>query len=432
MKKKMYDTINENVYQSRLPNGLDVYLLPKQDISKTYAIFMTNYGSIDCRFTPIGQEEAITVPDGIAHFLEHKLFEKEDRDVFQDFLAKGASPNAFTSFTKTAYLFSTTKETNANVNTLLDFVQSPYFSDQSVEKEKGIIGQEIKMYDDQPDWKSFMGSINNMFHEHPVKIDIAGTVDSIAPITKEDLYTCYNTFYHPENMVLVVAGNFDAEEMIDTISANQSKKEFPDYTGIDRKYPEESTSVAKKETVLEMPVTVPKVTIGIKEEGNVMSGEEFLEREVLQSMLLDYFLAPSGPYYEALYDEALIDDSFDYSNNAEQAFSFSLIATNTKKPEQTAEALKKVLKNISKEPLTEATLETMKKKQIGHILRAMNSIEYIAGEIAHYHFLGLDFFEVIPYIQSVTLEQVNKFLTDWIKDDALTVTIVKPSQQEDA
>src|SRR5699024_6420016 len=152
----------------------------------------------------------------------------------------------------------------------------------------------------QPDWKSFRGSINNMFHEHPVKIVIAETVDSITTITKEDLYTCYYTFYHPENIVIVIAGNFDVEEMIATISANQSKKEYPDYTGNDRKYPEESTSVAKKETVLEMPVTVPKVTIGIKEEGNVMSGEEFLEREVLQSMLLDYFLAPSGPYYEEL------------------------------------------------------------------------------------------------------------------------------------
>src|SRR5699024_5406563 len=162
---------------------------------------------------------------------------------------------------------------------------------------------------------------------------------------------------HPENMVVVVDGDYNAEEMIETISAKQSKKEFPDYTGIDRKYPEESTSLDKKESVLEMPVTVPKVTIGIKEECNVMSGEKYLEREVLQSMLLDYFLAPSGPYYEDLYDEALIDDSFDYSNNAEQAFSFSLISTNTKKPEQTAEALKSVLKNISKEPLTETTLE---------------------------------------------------------------------------
>src|SRR5699024_4738744 len=170
----------------------------------------------------------------------------------------------------------------------------------------------IKMYDDQPDWKSFMGSINNMFHEHPVKIDIAGTVDSIAPITKKDLDNCYNTFYHPENMVLVVVGNFDEEEMMNTISANQYKKKLPSYTGIDRKYPEESKSVAKQQKVLEMPVTVSKVTIGIKEEGNVMSKAKFLEREVLQSMFLDYFLAPSGPYYEDLYDEAFIDDSFDY------------------------------------------------------------------------------------------------------------------------
>lgn len=428
MNKKTYDTIEEEVYQSQLENGLDVYLLPKQTMSKTYAIFMTDYGSIDSHFTPIGQEEAITVPDGIAHFLEHKLFEKEDRDVFQDFLSKGASPNAFTSFTKTAYLFSTTKETKANVNTLLDFVQSPFFSEASVEKEKGIIEQEIKMYDDQPDWQSFMGAIKNMFHKHPVKIDIAGTVDSIAPITKEDLYTCYKTFYHPENMVMVVAGNFDAPEMMDTIRQNQAEKEFPDFTGIERVYPEEPAQVDKRETTIEMPVTTPKVTIGIKEAANVMSGDAFLEREVLQVMLLDYFLSPSGPYYETLYNEGLIDDSFEYTTNVEEAFSFSLLSTNTKKPEETIDALKDVLRKISEEPLTEDILESMKKRQIGQIIRAMNSLEYIAGQIAHYHFSGLDFFEVIPYIQSVTLEQVNTFLKDWIKDDAITVSMIKPTE----
>src|SRR5699024_12706072 len=191
-------------------------------------------------------------------FLEHKLFEKEDRDVFQDFLAKGASPNAFTSFTKTAYLFSTTKETNANVNTLLDFVQSPYFSDQSVEKEKGIIGQEITMYDDQPDWQSFMGTLRGLFRNHPVNIDIAGTVESIQAITKEDLYTCYYTFYHPENMFLFLTGNFDAKEIMDLIEDNQNNKTFEKLTDIYREIPDEPREAAMKENKIIMPVTVPK------------------------------------------------------------------------------------------------------------------------------------------------------------------------------
>src|SRR5690625_684043 len=198
MNKTSYSQIEETVYSKKMENGLNVFLFPKKEMSKTYSLFSTNYGSIDQTFIPAGKEEMITVPDGIAHFLEHKLFEKEDRDVFADFGKQGASANAYTSFTKTAYLFSATNNIDKNVETLLDFVQDPYFSDQTVEKEKGIISQEIKMYDDQPDWQSFMGTVKAMFKHHPVKNDIAGTVDSIMPITKEDLYTCYNTFYHPE------------------------------------------------------------------------------------------------------------------------------------------------------------------------------------------------------------------------------------------
>src|SRR5690625_2327834 len=198
-----------------------------------------NYGSTDRTFTPIQQENEITVPDGVAHFLEHKLFEKEDRDVFADFLRQGASPNAYTSFTKTAYLFSATKMIEENVRTLLDFVQDPYFSEASVEKEKGIIAQEIKMYDDQPDWQAFMGTIKNMFKNNPVNIDIAGTVSSIDTITKDDLYTCYRTFYHPSNMVLFVVGNFDHDSLMERIKQNQANKDFPVLEDIKRQMPEE-------------------------------------------------------------------------------------------------------------------------------------------------------------------------------------------------
>lgn len=217
MHKQTYVDIEETLYTKKLENGLTVLLLPKQEMSKTYGLFSTDYGSIDQTFVPINDDREITVPDGIAHFLEHKLFEKEDRDVFADFSKQGASPNAFTSFTKTAYLFSATNHIEKNVLTLLDFVQDPFFSEASVEKEKGIIAQEIKMYNDQPNWQSFMGTIQAMFKNHPVKIDIAGTVESIEKITKDDLYTCYRTFYHPENMTFFLTGNFNGEEMMSLI-----------------------------------------------------------------------------------------------------------------------------------------------------------------------------------------------------------------------
>src|SRR5699024_338075 len=256
-------------------------------------------------FTPIGQQGQITVPEGTAHFLEHKLFEKEDYDVFQDFSKHGASANAYTSFTKTAYLFAATNHIATNVKTLLDFVQDPYFSKQSVDKEKGIITKEIQMYNDQPEWRAFMGTIQAMFHHHPVKVDIAGTVESIQQITKDDLYTCYETFYHPENMILFIAGNFEPEKMIELIRSNQEVKQYETMTWIDCHYAEEPTDVTMKEPHITMSVSNPKYTIGIKEYSSQVERDAFLKKDLLQSMILTYYYSNGAPFYHILFDEIL-------------------------------------------------------------------------------------------------------------------------------
>src|SRR6476620_4505251 len=197
MEKIEFNQIQEEIYHEKLENGLEVFILPKKGFNKTYATFTTKYGSIDNHFMPLEKSAFLKVPDGIAHFLEHKLFEKEDGDVFQQFSKQGASANAFTSFTRTAYLFSCTSNVEQNLNTLLHFVQEHYFSEKTVEKEKGIIGQEIQMYQDNPDWRLYFGLIDSLFVKHPIKIDIAGTIESISKITKDLLYECYETFYHP-------------------------------------------------------------------------------------------------------------------------------------------------------------------------------------------------------------------------------------------
>lgn len=427
--KITYDALGETVYAQKLPNGLQVYLLPKASVFKTYGIFMTNYGSIDRSFAPIGQKEAITVPDGIAHFLEHKLFEKEDRDVSDDFLNQGASPNAYTSFTKTAYLFSTTKMETENIVTLLDFVQDPFFSEESVEKEKGIITQEIKMYDDQADWQSYMGTIKNMFVHHPVNIDIAGTVSSIQTITKDDLYTCYHTFYHPSNMVLFVTGNFRAEEMMDTIKQNQASKTFPTPQKITRIFPEESKQVATKASTIHLPVSIPKVTVGIKESTDTLNEEAFFRADLLQELLLDYFFSVGGIFYEQLYDKQLIDESFEYSTTVEKHFSYSIIGSNTHEPEQLADTLTQLLLETKTMELTEETLSTMKKKKIGQLLRSMNSLEAIANQYVHYYFAGIDFFTYIDHVQSLTLKEANAFLKEWITEEQLTVCTIETNER---
>lgn len=421
MKRQTYKDIAETVYSETLANGLTVILLPKQEMSKTYGVFSTNYGSIDQTFVPIGEEKEVTVPDGVAHFLEHKLFEKEDRDVFGDFGRQGASPNAYTSFTKTAYLFSATTNIEENVELLMDFVQEPYFSDQSVEKEKGIIAQEIKMYDDQADWQSFMGTIKGLFDQHPVKTDIAGTVASIETITKEDLYTCYHTFYHPENMTLFIAGNIDAEKMMHMIKTNQSQKNFTKPEEVKRIFPVEPEQVAMKENKITMPVSIPKCTIGIKESSTELGPEAFLTKDLLLSMILDHYFSKGGQFYQELYADKLIDSSFSFGTNLEKTFGYSSIESNTNQPEEFASKVKELLISTNEATITQEEFATMKKKQIGQLLRSMNSLEYLANQYIHYHTVGIDLFTLIPKIQSLSLEEANIFLQNWITEDRLTV-----------
>ncbi|GGK00466.1 peptidase M16 [Lentibacillus kapialis] len=421
MDKMVYDQIGETVYKEKLENGLTVSLLPKSEMAKTYSIFSTNFGSIDQTFVPINGTKRITVPEGVAHFLEHKMFEKEDRDVFADFGKQGASPNAYTSFTKTAYLFSATGQIEKNIETLLDFVQNPYFSDESVEKEKGIIAQEIEMYNDQPDWQSFMGTLRALFHHHPVKIDIAGTVDSISTITKDDLYTCYNTFYHPENMTLFIAGNFDEQRLINLIRRNQASKNFAQLKTIKRDYPDEPAAAAKQENKMTMPVSVPKCTVGIKESSFELSGDEFLKKDLLQDMIVDFYFSKGGSFYQQLYEQQLIDASFCFETTLEKNFGYTFIGGNTRDPDQFVQTVRELLISTRHTVFSPEQIDRMKKKKIGQLLKAMNSLEFIANSYIHYETAGANLFDIIPFIQTLTGEDFNHYVQNWIDDERIAV-----------
>ncbi len=425
MEHKYYKQLDETIYTKKLENGLTVCVLPRKEMAKTFGIFTTKYGSIDQHFVPINQQEAVKVPDGVAHFLEHKLFEKEDRDVFHDFSKQGASANAFTSFTKTAYLFSATSNIDENIKTLLDFVQEPYFSDESVEKEKGIIAQEINMYDDQPDWCAFFGTIKNMFEKHPVHIDIAGTVDSINKITKEDLYTCYESFYHPSNMVLFIAGNIEPENILELVENNQKGKTFEPSQPIERFYPEEPKAVANKKTILNMPVSIPKAFVGIKEADIPKNGEEFIKREWLLDLALDFLFSKSGVIYEEMYEKNLIDQSFSYESYLEENFGFTIISSNTKNPLEFTEVLNNHLVNLDKLSIDENTFKRIKQKKIGQFIRSLNSLELIANQYSHYQMMDLDFFESLATLESLSFEEYKQFIRSWVSEEQLTQLIVE-------
>lgn len=429
MERITFDQLQEELFHEKLPNGLEVYVLPKKGFNKTYATFTTKYGSIDNKFVPLNQNEMTQVPDGIAHFLEHKLFEKEDGDVFQDFSKQGASANAFTSFTRTAYLFSSTSNVEKNLETLIDFVQSPYFTEKTVEKEKGIIGQEITMYDDNPDWRLYFGVIQNMFKNHPVKIDIAGTIDSIAKITKDMLYTCYETFYHPSNMLLFVVGPVNPDQLFDQIRSNQAKKDYKDQPEIQRYFDEEPQQVAEKKQVLQMNVQSSKCLVGIKAKDANRSGNELMKNELTLNIILDLLFGKSSEHYESLYNDGLIDETFSFDYTEESGFGFAIIGGDTREPDQLAERIQKVLLDAKNTSFTQEQLDRVKKKKIGGFLRSLNSPEYIANQFTRYAFNDMNLFDVVPVMEQITVEDMKNTVSSFINEDCFTVCQVVPKQK---
>jgi predicted Zn-dependent peptidase len=430
MEKITFDQLQEELFYEKMENGLNVYILPKKGFNKTFATFTTKYGSVDNHFVPLGEQEFKQVPDGIAHFLEHKLFEKEDGDVFQQFSRQGASANAFTTFTRTAYLFSSTADVEKNLETLIDFVQDPYFSDKTVEKEKGIIGQEITMYDDNPDWRLYFGLIGNLYKNHPVKIDIAGTVESISPITKDLLYECYNTFYHPSNMLLFIVGPIDPKAIMDQVRDNQAKKNYKDQPEIQRKFDTEPSEVAEKKRVLEMNVQTSKCLVGIKAPNAKLSGTEMLKNELVMNVLLDLLFGKSSENYDRLYNQGLIDETFSYDYTLEEGFGFAMIGGDTPMPDQLSAALKSMLFEAKNgKAFTEEQLERAKKKKIGAFLRAINSPEYIANQFTRYAFNEMNLFDVVPTLEKITLGDVAALASEVISEERFSECQVVPKKK---
>lgn len=425
MSKLEYPKLQETLYRDVLDNGLEVFVLPKPGFTKTYATFTTRYGSVDNRFRPQGQE-ARSVPDGIAHFLEHKMFEEPEGDVFAKFAEQGASANAFTSFDRTSYLFSTAGDALASLDTLLDFVQNPYFTDENVEKEKGIIVQEINMYSDNADWRVYFGLIEALYERHPVHIDIAGTEASVRSITKEQLYDCYRTFYHPSNMTLFVVGGVDPEETLARVRANQARKTFPPGGSIERLFEGEPDRVREPRRVVKLPVSLPKCMIGFKEAGQQPTGEAGIRRELAAKLMLDVLVGSSSPLYQQLYDDNLISDSFGHEYNTGPGYAFAVIGGDTPDPDELLKRIGEAIQDAVKNGLPQASFERTRAKKIGAYLRMLNSPEAIAGEFTRYRFKGGDLFDVVRLYESVTLSEVNERLASLAEPSRRSVCIVRP------
>ncbi|MDN9355901.1 insulinase family protein [Clostridioides difficile] len=427
MEKIVNDILKEEVYYEKLQNGLDVYFMPKRGFMKKYAILATNYGSNDLEFVPIGEDKKIRVNEGIAHFLEHKMFEQPDGgDAFDKFSKLGVNANAFTNFTMTAYLFSATENFYESLEHLIDYVQTPYFTDENVEKEKGIIAQEIKMYNDDPDWNVYFNCLKAMYVNYPARIDIAGTVDSIYKITKEELYKCYNTFYNPGNMALFVVGDLDVEKVIDVTKKSNNYKVDKLSKSIERFYPEEPEGVKEKEVIEKFPMSMPMFNIGFKDSNVGLKGKELLRKEIVTDILVGMLFKKGSKLYEDLYMQGLINENFGAGFSSQVDYAFSIIAGDSKEPKKVKEIILDYIEKSKKEGLSKEEFERTKKKKIGSFIKCFDSINFIGNSFISYVFKDINLLDYLDIIKDITFEEVEERLKEHFKEEYCVISIVEP------
>ena len=416
-------SIGEKYYYKKHKSGLDVYVFPKK-MSTSYAAFATKFGSVDCRFVSDGRE--IALPDGVAHFLEHKMFENSDgRDTFELYAKTGASANAYTSNNRTVYLFSAADNIYESLEILLGFVTDPYFTEKTVSKEQGIIGQEIKMYDDNPDWQLYFGMLEGLYHNNPVKIDIAGTVDTIAQITPEILFDAYNTFYNLDNMVLVVSGDVNPEEIDQVCDRMLEYKKAPE---IKRIYPDEPKRVNKELVTKSMTVSMPMFSVGIKDNDCPCFGAELGKKRAQYGIILDLMFSKSAPFYTRLMDEGLIDSGFSFAYEAHESFGYAELSGNSNDPRRVFEEIKKEIAFYKENGFDRDAFDRVKRANYAHLLRMFNSTDDIANEMVSAIFDGLDILDYPAICESVTLEDVTRLLREEFTE--LTLSEIYPISQE--
>ncbi|GFH42770.1 protease [Lactococcus hodotermopsidis] len=426
MEIKKYPQVGETLYKDVLSNGLTVFYLPKPDYNKTYGLFTTNFGSLDTTFTPRGKSEMTTFPEGIAHFLEHKLFEKKDGDAMNFFGALGANSNAFTSFSRTSYLFSTMENIAENVELLLDFVQEPYFTQESVEKEQGIITQEIQMYQDYADFRLFFGLLQNLYPKSQLASDIAGTPRSIRQITASDLYENYQTFYHPSNMTLFLTGAFEVEKMSDLVTKNQAEKTFEAISKI-KKAPFSAADpiVSNK---LSFDVTIPKLALGFRGYDKLSSdGLKRFEYKVAVQLMLTMIFGNTSSRYENLYNQGLIDDSFGFDFEVGSQYHFASFTSDTIYPIKLAKILRDTLKSYKIErDFNLEHLTMLKKEMLGDYYKSLNSLEFIANQFSSNLFEGVTFFDFPSILACLTLEKIEKHADKFVNDMKSSDFVMNP------
>lgn len=417
--------INECFYTGVHESGLKVILIPKKDSPVTYAVIGAKCGSIDSVFKVEGEKDFTRVPDGIAHFLEHKMFECEDGDAFLKYSKTGASANAFTSFDKTCYLFSCTHGFYESLDILLDFVQRPYFTKETVDKEQGIIGQEIKMYEDNPGWVMYYALLEALYCENPIKTSIAGTVESISEITAELLHYCYNAFYNPANMTVAVCGDFDVDRTAEFIS--ERVKPATPRRVISQEFTEpekvKDPFVSKK-----MPVSMPLVALGYKDTVPADPYEKE-KRAIAADIITEALFGHTSGFYCEHYDKGDINAEFDCEYTHGRGYALTVFEAESRDPEKLVSIIKAHIENAVKTGIQKEDFDIAKRKLYGNEILSFDSTEHLGDAAVACDFAGIDIFTGINILKEITLEDVNDVLKTLFNESSSAVSVIYPLEE---
>ena len=420
MKQTFYERIGESVYREKLSNGLQICVVPKPEHARKYAFFATRYGGMDIRFCLDGKW--LDTPAGIAHYLEHKMFDTKEGNALQQLAQNGAEPNAFTSNAMTGYYFDSTEKFEENLEILLSFVSVPYFTDESVAKEQGIIGQEIRMIEDNPDWQLYTRMMKALYQRSTARESIAGTVESISRITAQTLYDCHKAFYTPSNMILTVVGDVDPVHVADL-----ARRILPREGGpvIPRDYGEEPEPVAEKETRMAMEVAAPQFLTGFKCDP-APEGEDYLRLAAVGDMACDILLGDSSPLYHRLYEQGLINTSFGGAFEMMPGVAYLYAGGDSKRSRAVAAEILKEARRLTEEGIDEDFYQRVRKAAFGENLRGLNSFENIAVTLTEGYFHGYDPLRFPQVFDTIGKEDIAGFLRRNVTEERAVLSEITP------
>ena len=416
-----YPELGEKVWRETLPCGLNVAVAARPGFTRKIAYFVTDYGSVHTDFTLEGQ--TFRAPEGVAHFLEHKMFDLPGRDVSAEFAAMGASVNAFTSYDVTAYYFTCTERFADCLRLLLEFVSTPYFTAESVEKEQGIIGQEIGMNDDSPDTRVFENLMTAMYRSHPVKVPILGTGETIRKITPEVLYRCHKAFYTPGNMILCVVGDVDPEEVAGIANSVLGTEKKP-LGGKLRNWPEEMTCPTDLIRA-RMEVAMPTFQMGFKCEPTG-TGEAAIRQEVIGDLAAEALFGESSPLYLRLYEQGLIDGSFGGGFETLDGCALLTCGGDSEDPEAVREAVLAEARRLAEAGVAEADFQRMKRSALGRRIRDLDSFDSTCYRICAYHLSDFDYYRFPQVYRDVKSREIQEFLGRVVTRPRCALSVVEP------